>query len=277
MTETTLVSQLIHKARETRKRIMVVGDSMVDRWVHGRVHTGCQDNCVKFVEEREVMTPGGAANAERSLQRWSINTSLYGFASNDCPVKTRYINESGEIVFRADDDGPPERGNDYQWARDLALEMVKHCDAVLLSDYDKGFMSRDFIQSVVSLCRAREIPCVADCKREPEVYDGCVMKANHAWATLWRRCDKGVVTCGGEAPLIDSFCVEYVWPSVSCVNHVGAGDCFAAHLTLSLAYGFSLKDAAAIAHSAGRVYVQHTHNRPPAPEEIEADMMLATQ
>lgn len=58
---------------------------------------------------------------------------------------------------------------------------------------------------------------------------------------------------------------------VNCVSHVGAGDCFAAHLVLALAHGFSLEDAAAIAHSAGRVYVQHEHNRPPMPEEIAED------
>jgi sugar/nucleoside kinase (ribokinase family) len=60
------------------------------------------------------------------------------------------------------------------------------------------------------------------------------------------------------------------------VNHVGAGDCFAAHLTLALAYGFSLKEAAGLAHSAGRVYVQSFHNHPPFPTDIAADMSTVT-
>ena len=63
--------------------------------------------------------------------------------------------------------------------------------------------------------------------------------------------------------------------SVKCVNHVGAGDCFSAHLVLALAYGFTLEDAAVIAHSAGRVYVQHQHSRPPLPQEVREDMASA--
>ena len=66
--------------------------------------------------------------------------------------------------------------------------------------------------------------------------------------------------------------LEKELPKVNCINHVGAGDCFGAHLVLALMYGFSLEDAATIAHSAGRVYVQHLHNRPPLPEEIEEDL-----
>ena len=61
---------------------------------------------------------------------------------------------------------------------------------------------------------------------------------------------------------------------VECVNHVGAGDCFAAHLALAMAHSLSLVDAVAIAHSAGRVYVQHPHNRPPTPDEIKKDLSL---
>jgi len=59
---------------------------------------------------------------------------------------------------------------------------------------------------------------------------------------------------------------------VECKSHVGAGDCFAAHLTLALAHGIPLEQAAAIAHSAGRVYVQHLHGRPPYPIEIRKDL-----
>ena len=62
---------------------------------------------------------------------------------------------------------------------------------------------------------------------------------------------------------------------VEVKNHVGAGDCFAAHLILGLAYGLSLEDAATVAHSAGRVYVQFPHNRPPLPSEIVADFATA--
>jgi len=57
-----------------------------------------------------------------------------------------------------------------------------------------------------------------------------------------------------------------------CVNHVGAGDCFGAWLTLGLAHGLRLQEAARLAHAAGRVYVRHPHNRPPWPHEIRKEL-----
>lgn len=248
---------------------------MVDRWVHGHL-AECQDGCPKFVQEVEVTeTPGGAANAANCLTHWDVNVALYGFALNDCPVKSRCV-EGEKIVFRADNDGPETRGTKYGWSRDMALEMLPHASAVLLSDYDKGFLTPEFIREVAKRCRARDIPCVADVKRRPEVYDGCLKKGNAVWARGYGKPD--ITTRGACLPvvLMDGVVGDDL-PPVKCVNHVGAGDCFTAHLVLALAYGFHLKEAAGIAHSAGRVYVQHPRNRPPTPAEIAADMALATE
>lgn len=247
---------------------------MVDRWIHGHLAPS-QDGCQKFVQESVVETPGGAANAERSLAHWKVRTCLFGYAINDCPVKTRYV-EDDRIVFRADNDYKPAG---YDWARSSALEMVQHAAAVLLSDYDKRFLTPEFIQQVSEMCRERRVPCVADCKREPEVYTGCLVKCNELYyrnnfEKIRDTHRSWVVTDGCRSPYVQHIKGETFpdLPPVKCVNHVGAGDCFAAHLALALAYGYSIKEAAGIAHSAGRVYVQKPHNEPPRVEEIVADM-----
>lgn len=276
-----LAEQLIERVRKQRKVIVVVGDTICDRWVHGR-RAPSQDGCDKFVQEGEVVTtPGGAENAANCLRHWQVGVHPFGYASNDCPVKTRYV-EDGVIVFRADDDGSKTRGAGYGWARSLAFEMVKHADAVLLSDYDKGFLTTGMIAEMSDLCKDRGIPCVADAKREPRTYTGCIIKGNDDWRSKWTEWDAlkdHVITYGVDEPVVNDYCIDHSFPlptdGVNCVNHVGAGDCFAAHLTLALAYGFSLKEAATIAHSAGRVYVQYPHNRPPYPAEVVADMALA--
>lgn len=282
-----LAEQLIVATKKQRKLIVVIGDTMTDVWIHGKT-AECQDGCKKFVRSEIVTTPGGAANAFRCLSMWGIRTELYGFNEGNRPVKTRYV-EDGRITFRYDDDGLPERAERYVWARKLGMEMVSCADAVLLSDYDKGFLTPEFIRDVAGLCKDREIPCVADCKREPKTYPHCILKGNESWYDTCRKNNsyngptKGlVVSFGSKVPLAVSNDTGgdssdwYELPEVHCQNHVGAGDCFAAHLTLALAYGYSLKDAAAIAHSAGRVYVQHAHNRPPLPSEIVADMATAS-
>jgi bifunctional ADP-heptose synthase (sugar kinase/adenylyltransferase) len=283
-----LVEKMLSVCTDTKlphRRILVIGDGMTDVYVHGHL-APCQDGCQKFVELSQVVVPGGAKNAARSLTEWLVQI--------DCPirhavepVKTRFMVD-GKIHFRHDSDRRHSVDSGKVHKRVL-LALVDRPDGVLISDYDKGTLSPELIRYVAEHCERRSIPCVADCKRAPKVYAGCILKCNNAyWIESLRaqpipaETSALVVTRGAEPPLF--------WetdkrtqtgnpngPPVSCVNHVGAGDCFAAHLTLALACGLSLKEAATVAHSAGRVYVQHPHNRPPHPAAISADLAASSQ
>lgn len=270
-----LVKELLSKIEKKRRSIVVLGDVMTDRWVHGSV-SQCQDGCPKFVQDRVVDVPGGAANARRSLDRWNITTHLCG-RNGEIPIKCRYVDSNNKILFRSDSgEGLP---CDYSRVHSLAMEMVGCVDGVLLSDYDKGMLTHEFIRGVSDLCRKRGIPCVADAKQLPRIYKGLVLKGNFDY--LERYSDNiefssdVVITRGASSPIIRKYGMVVnvgVDFSVVCINHVGAGDCFAAHLLLAMVYGFSLVESATLAYSAGRVYVQHLHNRPPTPSEVAADL-----
>lgn len=282
-----LVERLIQADRKSPKRILVVGDIMDDVYVSVRVEDNCQEGCQKFVETDRVVVPGGAANAANSLCHWRSNVLIpyrgLHYKPTQIPTKTRYM-VGGKCVLRSDNDSLRHSSNlDY-----LHYELIKTIDkysAVLISDYDKGTLKPRFISELATACRRYAIPCVADCKRPPETYDGCILKANGTWGVRngigWKPEEAYIETHGEDYPGVwylgrwRSIRIPNL-PPVKCVNHVGAGDCFAAHLTLALAHGFSLWDAAAIAHSAGRVYVRYPHNRPPQPEEIAVDMASAT-
>lgn len=281
-----LVERLIEKDRESPKRILVVGDGMTDVYIHGKVVGRGQEGCPKFVSgtsstSRAIFfVPGGAENAARSLSNWRTKVDYIGTPRGFGPTKTRYIDD-GRCVFREDAD---DSKFDVELVRSTVIEHMwssRTPNAVLLSDYDKGMLSPGFIQRVVFACKEHSIPCVADCKRAPEVYAGCILKGNSEYFGKYaeqarRRDTQAITTVGYHLPIVwdrgEVYTTGVNRSEVKCANHVGAGDCFAAHLTLALAHGFPLKEAAAIAHSAGRVYVQHPHNRPPTPAEIAADM-----
>lgn len=276
-----IVQKLIHAVLENRKRIVIIGDALTDVWVHGRVEP-CQDGCEKFVQERYIEKPGGAWNAQRSLTNWPIDVDLFSFEGNDNGVKMRFIDGDGRIVFRYDSDviADVELRKRYWMTYKLMLEMVGCASAVLISDYDKGFLTPDYISTVIAACAERGVPCVADAKRAPDVYAGTIIKGNEEYWKKYDHVGRGSVagsvkTRGYICPVVqlgsNRQAVGVYEPFVDEVNHVGAGDCFAAHLTLALAYELTLTEAAAVAHSAGRVYVQHPHNRPPTPGEIVLD------
>jgi bifunctional ADP-heptose synthase (sugar kinase/adenylyltransferase) len=261
-----LAEQLFEEASARRRLIVVIGDVVNDVWVHG--HTSpSQDGCAKFAQESTCETLGGAGNAMLSISNWPVHAELCGHWPNRRGTKTRFV-EDGRILFRHDHDVFAREEHDQ--ARRAALEWAGQAHGVLLSDYDKGFLTVELISQVTELCWRRGVPCVADVKRDRGTYTGCITKANEDW--YLKHGIASVVTRGADCPAVHGSpnCVKL--PPVPCVNHVGAGDCFAAHLALGLACGLSIKGAAAVAHSAGRVYVQHQHTCRPTPQDVAADL-----
>lgn len=250
-----VIEKLIGLDKKDPKRIAIIGDALTDVWIHGKLLPS-QDGCEKFVEEYRAKTPGGAANAVYSLNDWDVAIDGYFVEHSLRGVKTRYLVDD-RIVFRHD--------NDARARYSSKIQGLHKYDAILLSDYDKGYLSSDIMARLIRQANELGIPIVTDCKRHPDIYAGAILKGNCDYYNTYGRLD--IVTRGSASPEVNGKALEEL-PPVKCVNHIGAGDCFAAHLTLALAYGFSLEDAARVAHKAGWVYIQYPHNRPPRKEEI---------
>src|SRR5947207_7747813 len=76
------VRQLLSRAR--RRRILVIGDLMLDQFVWGNVRRISPEAPVPVVEfERENFMPGGAANVARNLTALEVPTELFGIVGLD--------------------------------------------------------------------------------------------------------------------------------------------------------------------------------------------------
>lgn len=281
--------RLMNAVAEEQKIIAIMGDAMIDRWVSGTIME-CQDGCPKFTVDWQIDAPGGAANAVASIEHWDVDVHLCTYPRSGYPTKYRFIDGEGKIISRADfgegyDSLETSRRRTCRAARFRAVNMSEKVDGVLLSDYGKGFLTPGLVRRVVGICQRRGIPCVADCKREPKLYAGAILKGNTEWRKQYiapfhvpntKEIPEIYVITQGHIPPYGRY-KSVAWtigdaPPVPLVNHVGAGDCFAAHLLLALVYGFPLIEASAIAHAAGRVYVQHPYNRAPLQREVVSDM-----
>lgn len=240
------------------KKLLMLGDGMMDMYLHGAIEE-CQEGCSKFVEQSKIGVPGGVLNAERSLSYWQC--AITTKCDTRLSVKTRYLVDS-EIVFRHDLDRLSDPGE---------MPNIKGFDGILLSDYDKGYLSEDLIEYVIQEAHELNIPVVVDAKREPSLYEGAIVKCNFAYALKYKYVGD-VCTHGQKRPFVYGKLSGRELPEVPCRNHVGAGDCFAAHLLLALVCGQTIEEAAMFAHSAGRIYVQAMHNTPPMPAAILADL-----
>ena len=127
------------------KKILVIGDSCVDVFTYGKSERLCPDAPVPvFVEEYSIKNGGMAANVFNNLK--VLNPDSDFVTNEESIVKTRYIDSKTNHMFLRVDSGK---------------ETISHCStlqriewnqyaAVIISDYNKGFLSEEDIFFVCS-------------------------------------------------------------------------------------------------------------------------------
>jgi D-beta-D-heptose 7-phosphate kinase/D-beta-D-heptose 1-phosphate adenosyltransferase len=126
------------------KKVLVIGDSCTDVFQYGKCRRICPEAPVPVLtplESKENM--GMAANVLINLQSLGVTTHI--ITNNVLPIKTRYIDEpSNQMILRVD-------SHDYVQALDWDVLYLTHFDdydAVVISDYDKGFLDTEQIEFI---------------------------------------------------------------------------------------------------------------------------------
>jgi D-beta-D-heptose 7-phosphate kinase/D-beta-D-heptose 1-phosphate adenosyltransferase len=162
-------------ARMRGKRVLVVGDVMVDEWVWGRVSRISPEAPVPVVAVHDhSFTLGGAGNVASNLVAIGARVSFAASVGDDAegvrvlemldaiavdrrgvivvrdrPTtrKTRIVAHNQQVV-RADwESAEPLGPSDRARACALVAKLAAECDAVVLSDYAKGLFSRDLVEA----------------------------------------------------------------------------------------------------------------------------------
>lgn len=175
-------------------KILVLGDCMLDRYLHGSVGRISPEAPVPIVAvERESCCLGGSGNVAASIAALGGDVTLAGAIGSDadarrlhelccemgigqaalteCPVlrtisKTRVVAGRYQQLLRLDHDGRREQVEttalelEPQW-----LRLIPGHDLVVLADYDKGNLPASVVQHVVAECRSRQVPCIVDPKK----------------------------------------------------------------------------------------------------------------
>ncbi|MEY2585779.1 MAG: hypothetical protein QOD80_1805, partial [Verrucomicrobiota bacterium] len=163
-------------ARARTKRLLVVGDLMLDEFVWGKVGRISPEAPVPVVEVTgESFYPGGAANVARNLREFTGKVAVVGLFGSDrggrqlrdllaeqkidtanaiedpgfpTIVKTRIIARNQQIV-RVDRE-QLRSPSPAQVARVVGKlrGLVAKTDAVIFEDYGKGFLSADLVREI---------------------------------------------------------------------------------------------------------------------------------
>lgn len=176
------------------KKILVVGDLMLDRYVSGRVNRISPEAPVPVLAvEDEWSLPGGAANVALNIQGLGVNTIVAGYVGDDsagenlkymlddvgvdvscivthpdaCTIeKTRVLTDRQQIV-RVDReqilDGEDECFNELSHKLSAVIDAV---DAIIIEDYKKGAITNKLIRFIVEAASDRRIPVGLDPKSD---------------------------------------------------------------------------------------------------------------
>jgi D-beta-D-heptose 7-phosphate kinase/D-beta-D-heptose 1-phosphate adenosyltransferase len=291
------------------RTVIVIGDLMLDHFVTGSVDRISPEAPVPVVRfEQETWRLGGAANVAHNAVALGARVEVIGLTGTDDAAATlraglerlgigsaglvedaarrttrklRVVTTRNQQVARIDYEDDREVTGEVEAELVRRIEQLSSsADALVISDYLKGVVSRVVASTVAAAARRRGIPLLVDPKvPHVDYYAGAtVITPNHheaeavahmrirsgedalAAARRFREragCDSVLITRGehGMTLLGPTEEAQLAAEAREVADVTGAGDTVIATMTLALAAGASLMDAARLANKAAGVVV----------------------
>ncbi len=190
MIENKRVKEILEQIKG--KRILVVGDIMLDKYVVGDVERISPEAPVPVVHvKKEYARPGGSANVALNVQSLGGEGVLAGIMGRDVSgddmlalltgeglsvdgiavseniktiVKTRIIAERQQIVRVDREDAPDDMREMIPELCDNIEEIIADVDGVVIEDYGKGCITQKVFDTVVAAAGKRGVPVGLDPK-----------------------------------------------------------------------------------------------------------------
>lgn len=308
---------LLKKFRKAR--VLVVGDLILDRYIWGKVSRISPEAPVPVVEVGEdSFKLGGAANVAHNIVALGGKATLAGVIGKDrageafrelieekgiesalfadsrhTTMKTRVIAHNQQIVRFDKEDTSRIGGTVLSDVTRFLRRAVHEHDAVIVSDYQKGFVSSGLIKEMVGATKGEKkliavdpkvghfhfyrgvsliTPNLSEASRGSgiEIRDeGSLIRAGK---TLMKKlsCGAVLITRGEEGmTLFERDRLTHI-PTVA--RHVfdvtGAGDTVIATFTLAHAAGASMPEAASVANHAAGIVVGEVGTAVVSPEKL---------
>ena len=131
-------------------KVLVIGDSCKDIFIYGDIHRVCPEAPVPvFNPTHQTENDGMAKNVVRNLEALGCDVE---FISNDNSIKKiRYVdNRSNQMVLRVDENDKCRSINEDEF--NYIEKYGKTFDAVIISDYCKGFLDEEDICFIADKC-----------------------------------------------------------------------------------------------------------------------------
>jgi D-beta-D-heptose 7-phosphate kinase/D-beta-D-heptose 1-phosphate adenosyltransferase len=181
-------------SRFSRKKILVIGDLMLDKFIWGKVDRISPEAPVPVVwVHSESTMPGGASNVANNARALGADVSLFGIIGEDREgtalldmlgkkgidttliyseparptiLKTRVIAHSQQVVRIDREELKPFSHALLTQALEKVAVRIKEVDAVIIEDYGKGVISPSLLTEVMRVAKRHKKIVVVDPKEE---------------------------------------------------------------------------------------------------------------
>lgn len=242
---------------QKQSKILLLGDSCYDEYHTGTVTRISPEAPVPVFDlTSTVIKRGMAYNVYNNLVNLGTRVDII---TEYRERKHRYIEDkTGQQLIRVDEKIKTEH-------IDTADEDVSMYDAVVISDYNKGFIEDNDIKDFRAKYNG---PIFVDTKKTNLAqFDGCFVKINQyeleAAETLT---DELIVTYGSKK--VEYKNRTYLPPSVETHDVCGAGDTFLAGLVFKYLESYDMDAAIKFAMQAAAITVQHRGVYAPTLDEV---------
>ncbi len=173
------------------KRVLIIGDAMIDAYMWGGINRMSPEAPVPIVEIQKHETRlGGSANVALNIQSLEAKPILCSVIGNDMhgklfldlmhksnlstegiliskkrrtTLKTRVIaNEKHQLRVDEEDTKPIELENKFI---NKIKEHISSCDVVIFQDYNKGTLTQNVIKEIITTANELNIPTIVDPKK----------------------------------------------------------------------------------------------------------------
>lgn len=175
-------------------RVLVVGDVMLDRYVHGQVSRVSPEAPVPVLRwGHDQNVAGGAANVAANIASLGGQACIASVVGEDegaadltallgswngrldsdfvvqrgrpTTLKTRFVTNGQQLLRLDQEDGSDIAPDSADRLIAAIAERLPGVGVVVLSDYCKGVLTEAVTRKVIELCRAAAVPVVVDPKR----------------------------------------------------------------------------------------------------------------
>lgn len=229
-------------------KVFLIGDSCIDEYYYGTCDRLSPEAPVPILKiTRSETRLGMTDNVLANLQ--SLGCDVEYAKGNKSSIKKRFIDERSKYhIVRVDEDIKSEP---------FVLpstEFFSKFDAVVISDYDKGFLT---YENIAAIRKSFNGPIFLDTKKPNlSLFEGCYVKVNESeYNASISRCTELIVTLGSQGARYNN----RIFPTLKSevIDVCGAGDTFLAALVAKFLETKNIEMSIPFANKCASISVKH--------------------